>query len=230
MNVEARAMPALLLVGGASAVLDWFAVGTGRRKVEILTKPVTMLLLLAWFVLAIPRPWPAMDVWFAAGLAASLVGDVFLLHAEKWFVHGLAAFLLAQLAYVAALNSEGPVLTGRSGVAALAVVAVSSWFLVRLRKGLRRTGADRMVVPVTVYLATISAMVWSAACATLRPEWPAATAGLVAIGGALFYASDAILAWNRFIRPFPGARLLTRVTYHLGQFGLAVGMALALPA
>jgi uncharacterized membrane protein YhhN len=52
----------------------------------------------------------------------------------------------------------------------------------------------------------------------------------VATGGALFFASDTILAWNRFVQPFDGARLLTRITYHLGQVGLVVGMSLTLPA
>jgi uncharacterized membrane protein YhhN len=228
--MEAQVMSALLLLAGACAVLDWFAVGAGRRKIERISKPATMLLLLAWFVLANPRPWPAVGIWFTAGLAASLVGDIFLLYSDKWFVHGLAAFLLAQLAYVVALNGAGVVLTARSAVAALAVAAVGGWFLTRLRSSLRRTGHDRMVLPIAIYIGAISAMVWSAACATLRPQWPAPAAGLVAVGGALFYASDATLAWNRFIRPFAGARVLTMVAYHLGQLGLAVGMALSLRA
>ncbi len=221
-------MTGLLLLSGGCALLDWFAVGSGRRKIELVTKPATLLLLLAWFVLATPRPWTAMSAWLAAGLALSLVGDIFLLFSERWFLYGVGAFLLAQLAYVVALNSEGPIFSARSGLTALALIALGVLLLARLRQGLRARGRERMMFPLAIYLAGISAMVWSAACATLRPAWPTLAAGLVAIGGSLFYASDITLAWNRFIQPFAGARLLTRVTYHLGQFGLAVGVMLAL--
>jgi uncharacterized membrane protein YhhN len=85
-----------------------------------------------------------------------------------------------------------------------------------------------MLAPVAVYLVAISAMLWSAACAPLRPGWPGLAAALIAVGGALFFASDGILAWNRFVRSFPAARLLTMITYHLAQYGLAVGTILVI--
>jgi len=223
-------MNGLLVIGGACAVLDWIAVGAGRRRMELLTKPATMLVLLAWFTLGIPSPWPALGTWFAAGLALSLIGDIFLLYSERWFVYGLGAFLLAQAAYVVALNSEGVILSARSGVAALAIAALSFCLYAILREALSRTGNFRMMIPLGVYLAAIGLMMWSAACATLRPGWPALARGALAIGGGLFYGSDSILAWNRFVHPFQGARILTRLTYHLAQFGLAVGVSIVLSA
>jgi uncharacterized membrane protein YhhN len=65
---------------------------------------------------------------------------------------------------------------------------------------------------VIAYVTVISAMV-ATAIGSGNP---------VAIAGALsFYASDALLGWNRFARPFPHARLAVMVTYHVGQ-GLLV--------
>ncbi|MDQ2727613.1 MAG: lysoplasmalogenase [Actinomycetota bacterium] len=56
-----------------------------------------------------------------------------------------------------------------------------------------------------------------------------ATAGLLVVlaGGAavLFYASDATLAWDRFVGPLRRGRLAVIVTYHLGQAGLVVSLA-----
>jgi uncharacterized membrane protein YhhN len=55
-------------------------------------------------------------------------------------------------------------------------------------------------------------------------------AALVSAGSVLFYASDGMLAWDRFINPLSHARLRVMVTYHLGQFGILGGallMALA---
>jgi uncharacterized membrane protein YhhN len=216
-------MTALLLLSGVCAVLDWWAVGAAKRRLELITKPATLALLLAWFLGAIPRPWPPMGLAMAVGLAFSLAGDVFLLFADRRFIHGLGAFLLAQVAYTVALNAQGPVVSARSAAAALAVAGLSGWVLARIRAALIRAGHTRMLLPVTVYVVAISLMLWSAGCATLRPAWPSLAGGMVAAGGGLFYASDAVLAWNRFVRPFPGARVLNMILYHLGQYGLALG-------
>jgi hypothetical protein len=42
----------------------------------------------------------------------------------------------------------------------------------------------------------------------------------------LFFVSDAILAWNRFVQPVPHAGLATIVPYHLGQMGLALSVGM----
>jgi uncharacterized membrane protein YhhN len=44
------------------------------------------------------------------------------------------------------------------------------------------------------------------------------------LGASLFYASDALIAWNRFVRETPHARLTVMVTYHLGQVGLVLSL------
>jgi uncharacterized membrane protein YhhN len=52
------------------------------------------------------------------------------------------------------------------------------------------------------------------------------TAAPIAILGAvLFYASDGILGWNRFVQPLPHGRLAVMTTYHLGQIGLVLALA-----
>jgi uncharacterized membrane protein YhhN len=47
---------------------------------------------------------------------------------------------------------------------------------------------------------------------------------LAGLGAALFVASDAMIAWNRFVRPFRAADLGIMVTYHLGQAGLVLSL------
>ena len=48
----------------------------------------------------------------------------------------------------------------------------------------------------------------------------------VAIAGAvLFYASDGILGWNKFVQPVPHGRVAIMTTYHLGQIGLVLALA-----
>jgi uncharacterized membrane protein YhhN len=65
--------------------------------------------------------------------------------------------------------------------------------------------------PVVAYMVVISAMV-VAAFGTASP--------IAIVGAVLFYVSDAVLAWNKFVKPFRAGRLAVMVTYHLGQAGL----------
>src|SRR5437764_844201 len=43
-------------------------------------------------------------------------------------------------------------------------------------------------------------------------------------GAALFAGSDSMIAWNRFVRPFPWAAVGIMVTYHLGQAALVASL------
>jgi hypothetical protein len=45
-------------------------------------------------------------------------------------------------------------------------------------------------------------------------------AGLAAAGALFFFASDMLLAYNRYGRNFPRGQLLIRILYHLGQMGI----------
>jgi membrane associated rhomboid family serine protease len=46
------------------------------------------------------------------------------------------------------------------------------------------------------------------------------------LGAALFYVSDATIAWNRFVTPLAGAKVVIIVTYHLAQFALVWSLVL----
>ena len=49
---------------------------------------------------------------------------------------------------------------------------------------------------------------------------------LIALSGALlFFYSDAILAWNRFVTPLAWGRFANMVAYHCGQALLVVSLA-----
>jgi uncharacterized membrane protein YhhN len=72
-----------------------------------------------------------------------------------------------------------------------------------------------MAPPVAAYMVVISAMVASAI----------GTAEPLAVGGAvLFYTSDALIAWERFVASRRWHRLAIIVTYHLAQAGLALSL------
>lgn len=212
----------LLGIAVVAAVIDWAAVwSTGPRapRVERIAKP-SVLLALIGVALVAPATGPGGDAvrpWLVAGLAASLVGDVFLLPPGR-FVPGLVAFLLAHVAYlVAFVQLPGDVPWLVAGIVAAVVLAATVG-----RVLLRAAGRVGLAAPVAAYLIAITLM---AVAATRTGE-------VAAIAGAwLFVASDAMLAWGRFRVPLAGsprgaARLrgAVMVTYHLSQVLLVAAL------
>jgi uncharacterized membrane protein YhhN len=59
-----------------------------------------------------------------------------------------------------------------------------------------------------------------------RSGWQVQAALAVSLGAVLFFISDSILAWDRFVNPLSNARLKNMVTYHLGQIGIILGAIL----
>ena len=81
-----------------------------------------------------------------------------------------------------------------------------------------------------VYNLLILMMVISALMTNFRANWQPASAGLVSCGALLFLFSDVLLAFDRFIRPLPTARIWKRVTYQLGQLAIITGVLLTFSA
>jgi uncharacterized membrane protein YhhN len=208
-------------LAGVFAVGNWIAVArTNRthatRVLEYICKPGTLAALIAAAVLLDPtadtQTW---RVWFVAALVFSLVGDVLLMLPQDLFVPGLAAFLVAHVWYLVGFWTNGPSALAL-GIAVVVVVAVVGPLGWRILSAIVRGGEPRELrVAVATYMVVISAMLATAL----------ATGNVVAaVGAALFVASDSMIAWDRFVRPFRWAPLAIMVTYHLGQAGLVAAL------
>lgn len=127
------------------------------------------------------------------------------------FAGGLASFLLGHLAYVYGFR-QGPGSTAALIAAAVGVAVVAAVVGLRIVRGVQASGHGELVAPVVAYMVVLSAMLVTA-LATVEP--------LAALGAALFYCSDAVLAWNRFVQPLRRGPVVVIVTYHLAQ-GLLV--------
>lgn len=195
-------------ISGVFAIVDWVAVDRRERRVEYVAKPAVMVFLLL-AALSLTPDSSSQRSWFVAALAFSLAGDVFLMLPVDRFVFGLASFLVAHVFYVVGFAAEPGGLSLARWLGAAEVVAVLG--VVVGGSVLRAVGRSSLRGPVAAYMAVISAMVATAAASS---DW------LALLGALLFYWSDATIAWNRFVRPFPLAKVLIIVTYHLAQFAL----------
>ncbi|HZS15385.1 MAG TPA: lysoplasmalogenase [Candidatus Dormibacteraeota bacterium] len=189
---------------------DWFAVATRRKPLEYACKPLT-LALLTGVALALHPAYDSRRAAFAVALVLSLLGDVFLMLPRDMFAFGLASFLLGHIAYVVGLRN-GPGNTAALVAASIGVVVIAAVVGRRVLQGVVASGHRELTGPVVAYMAVLAAML-VCALATLNP--------LAGLGAGLFFCSDAVLSWNRFVRPLAWGPLAVIVSYHLGQ-GLLV--------
>ena len=198
-----------------AAVADWIAVYLGhgeRRAAEYVAKPLTLVFLIL-ATLALDPNDPTARTWFVVALVFGLVGDVFLMFPDRFFLFGLASFLVGHLAYVGGFAVHD--LSAGGAVVGLAVVAGG---LATIGRRIVTAVADaepKLTTPVGAYIGVISLMVMLA-MATGQPT--------AIVGALLFYASDALIAWNKFIEESSWGRVAIIVTYHLGQFLIVLSL------
>jgi len=222
-----------LLVAFLFAGLNWLAVARRWKPLEYITKPGTMVFLLLWLgkISSLP-PFGTNSLtdthltWFALGLIFSLAGDVFLMLPRERFIAGLFSFLLAHLTYILGLNPTPPPINLANLIVVLLVGLTTLKIYSRLRVGIERKASSGMASPVLVYSIVISLMLMSALFTFVRTDWTPLPAYLVSGGALLFFLSDTLIAWNRFVSPLKNRDLKVMTTYHIGQFGLILGAAL----
>lgn len=208
---------AFLVLTALVAVGDWFAVARRLHRVELIAKPLTLVLLI---VAAASADLGSAKVWVVAALVLGLLGDVALLFSadgaepDAAFLTGLGAFLAGNVAYLVAFTRHGlHPLQALAGV--LVVAGVCALGLPRVLRGAAASGGRELAVIVGAYAGVLAAMaVLGVGTAAL----------LTALGALLFLASDLTLAWGRFVQPLLRGPVIVIVTYHLAQLFIVSGL------
>ena len=195
----------------------------GLRKFEILAKPAVMLFLFIW--LYTTTGLQGNTLWFGIGVLFSLVGDVLLMNfTNRMFTLGLASFLFAHVSYLIGFKDELLNPTAWSFILLFFLFYNGMRLLRRIVGSMRAIGQNALVIPVTVYGLVISLMLFAAMSTIFDPAWKTGAAFFVSAGAFLFYISDLILAWNKFVSPVKNGPILNIVTYYLGQISLIAGV------
>ena len=206
------AVPAVL------ALVDWYAVAREDRRTETWAKPATLVALIG-VALALGATDNTAGLWLLVALVLGLVGDVLLLgDSDTRFRLGLAAFLVGHLAFIVSFVVLGLDQPGWLWIAWLVLFAC----LIATRRVVPATflrGGRALAFPVALYTVVIGAML-IIAFDTGEP--------LIAVGAAIFAASDSILAVNKFVAPRPWAPVAVMVTYHVGQALIVAGVLAAI--
>lgn len=202
------------------ALLEALALWKGWIRLEYVAKPAVMIVLLTWLSASVGVNGALL--WFGVGILFSLLGDVLLMISlDRMFLFGLVAFLLAHIAYAIGFNIPLPVFSAWSLVFAFMVGLGGTRIIRRI---LEAIGNNRMRRPVIAYSLVISLMLLSAMMKLTDVTWDAGSAALVSLGAFLFYLSDIVLAWNKFVAPIQNGRIYNIGLYHLGQITLIAGV------
>lgn len=221
-------MPSLLLLAAAVlAVLNWITVGLNFKPGDYASKPAVILSLIAGIGLACPTD--GTGTWVLVALTFSLVGDIFLLLPTRYFLAGLISFLVAHLSYILAINQTTPYFSPLHVPIFLGTVSLSCLLFRHLSRALDAKGQRTLLVPLALYTLFITGTLFSSLSTLAHPGWNRTSSLLVSAGGSLFYLSDTLLAWHRYITPIPRRDLIVRVTYHTAQMGLVSGALLQIP-
>jgi uncharacterized membrane protein YhhN len=208
------------------SIIEWILELRHLKKPIYIVKPLIMGLIILCLLSAGGYTFPL--AWFTFGMIFSLVGDIVLMLPRDRFLPGLGAFLAAQLCYIMGLNSSKMPVNITVLIIAAIVFLGSFQLYRRISLSLQNSGNTSLRLPTLIYSIVISLFVFSAILTLVRPEseWKTTPAFLISIGAVLFYLSDVILAWNKFIEPLPNDSFWNSVTYFMGQILLALGAVL----
>jgi uncharacterized membrane protein YhhN len=201
-----------ILLPLVTAVLAIWGEYQPKRTLVYLFKPLTTLLII-WMALTGPAATPPLYKWLiVAGRIFCLAGDVFLMLPARYFIAGLASFLVGHLFYITAFVSDGGFHLAWGWLVPLALYG---FFFYRILA----PGLGKMRRPVIVYILAILTMAWQS-----WGRW-SVLAGmgtlLAAIGAALFVVSDSVLAYDRFRQKFTASRIVVLSTYWAAQWLIA---------
>lgn len=212
----------LLILAAIFTALEAYATRNGLTKIEYFAKPAVMVCLFVWLYLTTGLKGAAL--WFGMGILFSLIGDVLLLGLDRMFLYGLIAFLCAHIAYIIGFKDEFAKVSFWSVILVLMLGLSAVRVMRRIISAMRAKGQMRLAAPVVLYSMVITVMLLAAMLTLTDLTWKANASLLAAAGAFLFYISDVMLAWNKFVAPIKNGRMLNIALYHAGQIMLVAGV------
>lgn len=203
----------LFLILGLLIAISYFI--AGWKNLQTIQKILKALPLICWIIAIFFSDFPlnGFPLLLFMGLFCSVAGDLFLLTDQKYFLHGLSSFFITHLFYIFAflIEKKSDFSFHSSSFflfVCLVILALSYIRYLRLRLP-QHHGSVLFNVAVYAYIFVISSMVYTA-WLTKQP--------LLIFGAFLFYLSDFILSWNKFICVIKNADFFIMLTYYGAQF------------
>ncbi|HEY2722233.1 MAG TPA: lysoplasmalogenase [Chitinophagaceae bacterium] len=204
----------------AVLLINLFAIYFNHQTLRFISKALLIPLLVIYFIVQTKSIKSGLKSWVILALMFSWIGDLLLLFEERgsiFFLLGLSAFLLAQVAYIIFFHGIRIRENIRGNALLLLLVVVYYAMLISILTPFLGT----MKIPVRIYGVVLSFMLMLAMHTILGKN---KIAGWWMTSGAiLFVASDSLLAFNKFYGTFNNAGIIIMLTYGLAQLFIAYG-------
>ncbi|MFX0187025.1 MAG: lysoplasmalogenase [Candidatus Hodarchaeota archaeon] len=208
---------------------DIAAVAKEKKILEHISKPLLMPLLVLYYIfgaIAINIDW-----LIVVALLCGCAGDIFLMleNKDKWFIYGMAAFLLGHIFYIISfLLSVGVNIIAFPIYGYVLLIPVIFILLLTFPKYKDHMGD--LKIPVYIYMVAILTMHVTAILRLALFEIYCPCFFLVWFGSILFMISDSMIAIDTFNKEMkiPNIRIYIMLTYILGQFLIVQGVLLSL--
>lgn len=210
------------------AATEVFAEYSDHTYLRYATKPLLMLVLIAFYRSSLATPPSRLNNMMMLALGFSWVGDVALMFTnfnENFFLVGLMGFLFAHILYIYLFRyteSSYSHIFPKNWWVVVPLLAYFAVLLYWLVPSIQSNPLHKpFLIPVLVYALTIGTMVVFALNRYGRVN--ASSFAWVFTGALLFMISDSIIAINKFVAPFDLAPVFIMVLYISGQYGIVKG-------
>lgn len=195
----------LLLSIAVSAIMAIYARHNNRLSLYDYLKPITTILIIVLAIIGFDDSKYSYCILVILGLVFSLGGDILLLR-EKYFVFGLASFLVAHILFTIGIVS----LKGMNVnvMPSLILITIGVVYYSYLKNHL-----DKYAIPVLLYCIAIVIMMHQAISLHLNFGHIHSFYFAIALASVLFAFSDGIIAYNKFIKELALGEVLILSTY-----------------
>ena len=191
-----------------SAILDVFGLAFHWLWLEIISKPMIVLSLIALYVVSAKKK--KYDYLFA--LLFSFLGDIFLLDKDGYFLLGIGSFLITQILFIKIIRSQLKRSNLKQKVTSILPFIIYLILLITVLWD----SLGEFLIPVIIYGFTISVFGMLSLLNHLLSKTPKSR--LLLFGALLFIVSDSLIAFHKFHEPVIIYPIAIMVTYILAQY------------
>lgn len=203
-------------------VFQLLATGNGLRELSFFTKPMITILLMSFIMVTIKHKG-RFAIRMLIGLFFSLLGDIALLftnESQLFFIMALVAFMFTHVAYANAFYLDYT--KKKAGSSALILLACGGFGTFTISYYLFLCPyLFELAKPVLLYCTVITVMTVLAVARIGRCN--STSFNYVFCASVLFYVSDAMLAYEKFIGKFTFGGVLVMATYMGAQYAFTIG-------
>lgn len=155
-------------------------------------KGIPIIMLAVWAGYSLYCSFRLLPALVCAGILLCLAGDFFLLKPDRFFLHGLGAFLTGHIAYFSAFITAGH----RFSFLSLIIIFPCALFFLLFLKQMNLEGKKKFLPAIAVYFCVVVCMTVVAVSYDLQ----SGSLSWFSLGASVFCFSDAVLAWTLFVR------------------------------